>query len=300
MERRNTNIHKLIIYILITLAGACFLFLFTYQNICIIKAKIQEYNYNAQCEIYNQMSLEYDEINKQVEDAKNIDDRISLRKAEYFSNISILEQKILNGQSNVKIAYLTIDDGPYRLTESFLNVLRDYNVRATFFVRGFTDDESLATYQREYEEGHTIANHTYSHNTKIIYSSVNAFMSDVLKLQYMLKEKIGITTNIVRFPAGSPAAGSQKSAIVQRLVQEGYGYVDWQAVSGDGGDRTLTPQKAYDNVLRTVGDRKIVVILIHDYNSKTLGGLPNIITALRDKGYIFLPLFKDSVMVQKQ
>lgn len=74
--------------------------------------------------------------------------------------------------------YLTFDDGPSDNTNAILDVLDDYNVKATFFVTGKEDEASKAAYKRIVDEGHTIAMHSYSHKYSDIYASKEAFQND--------------------------------------------------------------------------------------------------------------------------
>ncbi|MBQ9931765.1 MAG: polysaccharide deacetylase family protein, partial [Firmicutes bacterium] len=66
----------------------------------------------------------------------NLEQESADLKTEYAQNIRALEEKILAGESDVKIAYLTFDDGPYKQTEQYLAILDQYDIKATFFVIG--------------------------------------------------------------------------------------------------------------------------------------------------------------------
>ena len=78
---------------------------------------------------------------------------------------------------NGKVVYLTFDDGPGSYTESILNVLNKYNVKATFFVTNqFSSYQDLI--KKEYQSGHSIGVHTFSHNYGKIYESVDNYVND--------------------------------------------------------------------------------------------------------------------------
>ncbi len=83
--------------------------------------------------------------------------------------------KINPVKSSGKKVYLTFDDGPSSNTDQILDILKDYDVKATFFVVGKTDERSVKAYQRIVEEGHTLAMHSYSHKYDEIYESKEAF-----------------------------------------------------------------------------------------------------------------------------
>ena len=84
------------------------------------------------------------------------------------------EESTASGGSN-PTAYLTIDDGPSENTLLILDILKEYNIPATFFVTGYNDSGDKKIYKRILSEGHALGNHTCSHNFNTIYRSVDAF-----------------------------------------------------------------------------------------------------------------------------
>ena len=71
-----------------------------------------------------------------------------------------------------KIAYLTFDDGPtLRATPRVLDILKEENVKASFFVIGKYVDKHPELVKRAYDDGHYIANHGYDHSNKKLYES---------------------------------------------------------------------------------------------------------------------------------
>lgn len=222
---------------------------------------------------------------------------IEEQKAEGFRLLSELERQIKAGESDRKIAYLTFDDGPYdNTTAAVLDILKEKGVHATFFLRHRPDH--VAEIRREIREGHTIANHSYSHRIKAVYESAESCIKEIRDQQAWLTETVGVTPQIYRFPGGSPTAGADKAAIAAALAADGLGYVDWNCATGDGMPGELTAAKAYRNAVSTVGDQKIVVMLMHDYSAATLAALPDIIDTLKAQGYLMMPLFRESVMIR--
>lgn len=242
--------------------------------------------------------LSLEALREELGEMHRLSGRIAEKKTEYFKNAKLLEEKALAGETDLRVAYLTFDDGPYDLTLDYLKVLKEYDIRATFFLLGKPKHEEK--YQLYVEDGHTLANHTYSHQIKNgIYRSTDAFINDVLKLDEYLFNLTGQKMDIVRFPGGSPTAGSLKNDMIEKLRENGYGYIDWTSHTGDGSDNSLTPDKAYRNLMQTIAGENVSVVLMHDYSGATLGALPQIIEAMKEQNYIFLPLFKESQMVKK-
>lgn len=254
----------------------------------------------------DKLNNEINNTNELITLYKNIDTKINEAKKEYYKTLKEFENKVLSGEVNYKIAYLTFDDGPYYLTHSFLKVLEENDVRATFFTIGYDkdycyDNRSMYCgdmYKKIYSLGHTLANHTYTHHIHNgIYNSSDAFINDVKKQEQLIKDRTGFTTNIVRFPGGSAQAKGLKNDIVNKLKQNGYGWVDWTSLNGDGATVSNT-YDAMNNFKNTIGD-KVEVVLFHDYSYITLSILPDAIKYLKDNNYVLLPLFYESKMVNK-
>lgn len=309
MEQRNIRKNKLIYYITIPI-----IILLIIANIYFIKINSELKNtVKKNTTIKNEKEIEYNNnlnetqtIEKEITKIKNIDNEIINAKNEYYETLKIFEDKVANNEVDYKIAYLTFDDGPYNLTNQFLEILENYDVRATFFTIGYDkehcyDDRSKSCadlYAKEASYGHTMANHTYSHLIFYgLYSSTESFITQVKKQEELIKEKTGITTNIVRFPGGINTSKHLKNSIIEQLKNNGYGWVEWTASNGDGG---YIPNKetAISNLKKTINE-DIEVILFHDYNYITLETLPEVIEYLREQNYVLLPLFYESRMVNK-
>ena len=291
MESRSNKVFGLVVFGLCALALGLFCVYFYYRNENIRLRSILSSLSSKDLEVYDM-----DSIDKQIEDYNNIDEAIKNKYDEYYTNIAKLEEKIKNGETSVKIAYLTFDDGPYELTYKVLDLLKANNVRATFFVIG--KDGVDDRYKRIVNEGHTLANHTYYHNIgKGLYNSVDGFISQVEKLENYLYDVTGYRTTIVRFPGGSATAGSLKEGIVQELHKRGYNYVDWTSETGDGSSKKLAEKSTWQWYVDTTLNKNIIVLLMHDYNYSTFNDLQRIIDDLRNRGFIFLPLHNKSSMV---
>lgn len=261
-------------------------------------------------EIMNNKELDDEkikEINDKIDELNNIDEKIKTLRNDVYKLSSELEKKIKSGETTKKIAYLTFDDGPYYNTYKVLKILKENKVKATFFTTNVNGEKCFdnknanchEVYAAIAKENHTIANHTYTHGwNRGLYANTNTFIDAVKKQETLIKEKTGVVTNIVRFPGGSSTPGYTKGkAMKEALYKAGYGWVDWTASDGDGGSlpNYATGMK---NFKGTIND-KIEVVLFHDYHQVTTAMLPEVIKYLRDKNYIILPLFYESVMINK-
>ncbi|MBO7697711.1 MAG: polysaccharide deacetylase family protein [Erysipelotrichaceae bacterium] len=255
----------------------------------------------------NDKLTDKDVLMKEKDEIENFNTTLASYHDEFFRLAMELEEKVTSGQSDKKIAYLTFDDGPYRMSYKFLDILDEYDVPATFFYlkkcaeEGFRDEWIYdEVYRRVLRSGHTLGNHSASHQLKedSIYSSVERFMNDIEDNRKFILDRYGYTTEVMRFPGGTGTAGSRYYGIVEELRKIHYAWVDWNSATGDGG-MILSPAEYRDNVLNNTGDKKLLVVLMHDYSENTLAALPEIIEGLSDQGYVFLPLFYESQAVNR-
>jgi len=214
-----------------------------------------------------------------------------------------LEREELAGGGS-PTAYLTIDDGPSEVTFRILDILAEYDIKATFFVIGNNRSGDENIYRRIVEEGHTLGNHTFTHNLSTIYRSADSYMQDLQRLEDHLYAQTGMRTGILRFPGGSSntiAGSSLMRELIDRIREQGYDYFDWNVYPGDS-DHSLPPHQLIGNALTQVdrlqgGD---AVILLHDthINQNTAEALPHIIEGLQARGYTFARLGKGAIDVK--
>lgn len=203
------------------------------------------------------------------------------------------------------VIYLTFDDGPsLDITPHILDILKEEDVKATFFIINFEGPEQEEIVKRIVAEGHTIGIHGYSHDYSQIYSSDDAFMNNIKTLQEKIFNITGVDTKIIRFPGGSSNTVSKKysekimTRLSQKVITEGYMYYDWNVTSGDSGD-VHTAKAVYRNVTRRISKNRANIVLLHDYsgNNKTLDSLKNIITYAKKNGYTFEQINEQTPLV---
>lgn len=246
----------------------------------------------------NQSKL--DHLNVMYKEVEDVDASLIDVKLDYFK-LAIEADKRARDGANFKVCYLTFDDGPYsKTTPLFLDVLKEKNVLGTFFVLKKDNLDDL--YRRIRDDGHTLANHTASHKIKNgIYRSEDAFIEDIKENDDFIYNLLGVKMDVMRFPGGSPQAtysGLNKSSLVNKLVDMGYGYIDWTLTTGDG-EANLSPDEFLHNVVDKSGNYNVITVLMHDYSKNTALCLGEMIDILREQGYIFLPLSYDSPAVRK-
>lgn len=199
--------------------------------------------------------------------------------------------------------YLTFDDGPSVYTDEILDILREYDVKATFFVVGKEDDVSKAAYKRIVDEGHTLAIHSYSHKYGEIYNSLDDYAYDLERLESLLYEVTGTQCKYVRFPGGSSNKVSKvpMSDIIKYIHAQDMEYFDWNISASDAVNTALAPEAILANVTNGIDKYETDVILLHDTGNRksTVDALPMIIENIKAReGYELLPIDENTELVQ--
>lgn len=203
----------------------------------------------------------------------------------------------------VRKVYLTFDDGPSSNTNKILDILAQYDVKATFFVVGKEGEWAEDAYRRIVEEGHTLGMHSYTHVYQSIYASVEAYAEDLNRLRDYLYEVTGVESRFVRFPGGSSNTVSDISMreFISYLNEEGITYFDWNVSSGDAGSKLLEPEEIVENCINGMGNKDTVVILMHDAAGRptTVEALPALIERIQEmENTELLPITDDTLPVQ--
>lgn len=208
-----------------------------------------------------------------------------------------------------KYVYLTFDDGPNtNFTGRILDILSQQQVKASFAVVGLNAEKNPDLLKRIAKEGHTVINHTYTHDYKKIYASPEALLADMEKTNQVLEKILGHYENYFR-PPGGP--GYLNKLFREKLKENGYQLVGWNVTGGDSDPQGVTPEQVYHKVangLAKVEKLKLTpIILLHDgaqlstinvspdsaigkyvqNRESVVSALPRIIELLKQKGYTF-------------
>lgn len=212
--------------------------------------------------------------------------------------------KVYNPNNNVvlptnKVVYLTFDDGPGPYTETLLQILDKYNVKATFFVTNqFPDYQYLI--KQEFEKSHTIAIHSYSHVYKNIYSGVDEYFNDVNQMNEIIHNQTGNYSTLLRFPGGSSNTISKfnpgiMSTLSYETATRGFTYFDWNVESNDTG--TTDSDIIYNNIINGINSHNYSIVLQHDIKKASVEATEKVILYGIENGYNFMPLDSSSPTV---
>ena len=213
--------------------------------------------------------------------------------------------KVNEEDNQSKKVYLTFDDGPSIYTKEILDILKRYNVKATFFVTGMNTplyDEYL---QKILDDGHSLGIHTYSHVYSDIYESLESFQADFNKMRDYIKQQTGEDIKLYRFPGGSGnkvVSVQTRDQIIEWLKEEGITYYDWNISSGDAENRILSAETIANNCIEGVKKCNTAIVLLHDAGGKksTVEALPLIIEGINQlDDTILLPIDEETVTIQQ-
>lgn len=219
-------------------------------------------------------------------------------------NVSNKERivNVYSPSNGSKVIYLTFDDGPSQYTGELLSILAKYDVKATFFVTGL--NSSYFHYISEaYNQGHSIGLHSFSHNYSLIYSSVDAFFSDLSSINEIVKKQTGKYSNLIRFPGGSSNTVSRNyssgimSVLSNMVGDRGFKYFDWNVSSGDASGRVMSSDVYYQNIINGLGNGSYYVVLQHDSNINSIRSVEKVIQYGLSNGYSFKSLDFSSPVV---
>ena len=199
-------------------------------------------------------------------------------------------QSLSEGVRENGVIYLTFDDGPSACTGEILDVLKEKNVKATFFVIGSQGEANAQLLKRIVDEGHTIAMHTSSHNYTKIYASVEDYLADMYQIFTQIRETTGVTPTLFRFPGGS--INNYNSGISHELIAEmlrrGFVPFDWNISSRDAATVKLLPAETLvNNVVNDAKKMPYGIVLMHDSAAKTTTAkaVGPMIDQLREMGF---------------
>lgn len=190
-----------------------------------------------------------------------------------------------------KICCLTFDDGPNKTTTpQILDILAEYNIKATFFELGEKLEANKELAKRTNDEGHLLANHTYTQKYSTIYTNWDTFWDEVQKTEALITEVTGKPAyKLVRMPGGSfnsGVYGSVKQDYRVKLAQNNYYFIDWSVDNGDNGNRNAADVLNY---VKEYTGSKPVVLLMEDASARqaTVKSLRSVIEYLKESGYVF-------------
>ena len=189
---------------------------------------------------------------------------------------------ILNGRdidcAAVKCVAITFDDGPGAQTGTLLNMLDRYDAVATWFPVGEVVADSPERLRAIARAGHEIGNHSWSH-PQLTTLDDDGVDTQITRTAREIERVVGTRPSLVRPPYGSisPRVTADLRRLGDPVILWDVDPLDWKYRSAD---------TVYANVMRQVGSGSIV--LLHDVHPTTVAAVPRILSALAERGYVFV------------
>lgn len=270
---------------------------FLLYRVHVLEQQVQELYETRAAETLMAVELEEKTASREMTVADDTESEIQEPKQEEQIIVDELQQE----KWPCKV-YLTFDDGPSYYTDDILDILKRYGVKANFFVIGTEDPELRKIYRRIIDEGHVLGMHSYSHKYQDIYASVDAFATDLSRLETLLYDETGVIPKLYRFPGGSSNTVSPVSMgyFIDYLTAKGITYYDWNISSGDASTRLLPKDDIVRNSLYRMDENEETMILLHDIGDKstTVEALPEIIEALQEQGLPITTIDDTTIPIQ--
>ena len=249
--------------------------------------------------------LEEERKRKEEEEAKKKMVGVTHEAKQYTYDARKIWEKLSNynySNDGNKMVFLTFDDGSSTtVTPEILKVLKENDVRATFFVTGENIErggqKAKDLIKESFEYGNAIANHSYSHNYKYLYPNrtlnLDNFIQDFNKTDELLKDILGpyFSTRVIRCPGGH-MSWKEMDKLDNYLNENNMASIDWNALNADAQGKKKNANELVDYAIKTSQGKEIVVLLMHDTYGKeeTAKALPEIIKYFKENGYEFKTL----------
>ncbi|TDX84893.1 polysaccharide deacetylase family protein [Epilithonimonas xixisoli] len=183
---------------------------------------------------------------------------------------------IINKKTKIKEIALTFDDGPTECTPKFLDLLKEYNIKATFFCIGKQIEKYPETFQRIIAEGHSVGNHTYSHSNKTGFLSTSKMIEEIKKCDEVMLKIGSFKTDLYRPPFGVTNPNIAKA--IKKTAKKSIG---WNVRSLD--TVIQDEKKILKKVTKNL--KKGSIILLHDTSEKTYNVLVELLLFLEREKY---------------
>ena len=230
----------------------------------------------AQGKVIDELQKKLEELEKQLEEAKKAASSVPADGKPAPST-----QGVVNDYKGKKIVALTFDDGPGAYTGQLLDILKQRQVPATFFVLGTKVDANPALIKRMEAEGHEIGNHSNSHKNLQDMSTVAQVKTEMELCADKVKKLVGHAPTLVRCPYGA-----LDDTVKQYAKEAGVPLIQWDVDTRDWESRNAAKVVSTTFGSKGLGDGSIV--LLHDIHKSTVEAVPALIDRFLAEGYTFV------------
>lgn len=201
----------------------------------------------------------------------------------YFIRMGFFMKSICSVKTNEKWIALSFDDGPAASTQYILDILKDNEAQAAFFLIGkkITGNEDLI--KRMVQEGHIVGNHSFSHHPLFDLFSSGKMLKDMLAMNQLVKNITGLIPRFFRPPYGVTNPNLKKAVMSGGFVSIGWSIRSYDTV-------IKNQHRLLNKILSAI--KPGTILLLHDTSETTVAVLPELLKAIRQKGYQIVRLDK--------
>ena len=201
----------------------------------------------------------------------------------YFIRMGFFLKSICSVKTNDKWIALSFDDGPAGSTSQVLDILKENEVEAAFFCIGKKIPGNEALIKRMVGEGHIIGNHSFSHHPLFDFFSSGKMLNDMIEMKQMINDITGLSPRFFRPPYGVTNPNVKKA-----VIRGGFISIGWSIRSYDTVFKNR--HRLLNKILSAL--KPGAILLLHDTSETTVAILPELLKAIRYKGFQIVRLDK--------
>jgi peptidoglycan/xylan/chitin deacetylase (PgdA/CDA1 family) len=201
----------------------------------------------------------------------------------YFIRMRFFIKSICSVKTADRWIALSFDDGPGEPTARVLDILKEEGAEATFFCIGKKIPGNEDLMKRITSEGHLIGNHSFSHHTWFDLFSSRRMLTDIMEMNRLTKDVTGLSPKFFRPPYGVTNPNLKKA-----VMKGGFISIGWSVRSYD--TMIKNRQRLLNKILSAL--KPGAIVLLHDTSETTVAILPELLKAIRNKGFQVVRLDK--------
>ncbi|ADQ14458.1 polysaccharide deacetylase family protein [Halanaerobium hydrogeniformans] len=224
-------------------------------------------------------AAEYPKLYNYLEGSEEFKENVERQAVKYADTFH------LSARTEEKVVALTFDDGPHpSYTEKILDILDEYEIKASFFMIGNRVGRYPGLVEKVANKGHYVGNHSYNHPNLSNMKDEAVFAEEIYPTSEIIEEVTGNYPKIIR-----PPYGSITDSQIEYLKEENWQIINWSVDTFDWKSELNDPQQMYEEIVKH--HHPGMVILMHDSSGGSGNGLemlPQLIETLHAKGYEFV------------
>jgi peptidoglycan-N-acetylglucosamine deacetylase len=201
----------------------------------------------------------------------------------YFISMGFFLKSICSVKTNEKWIALSFDDGPAGPTSHVLDILKENEVEAAFFCIGKKISGNEELIKRIVRDGHIIGNHSFSHHPFFDFFSSRKMLNDMIEMNQLVKDITGLSPRFFRPPYGVTNPNLKKAVMMGGFISIGWSIRSYDTV-------IKNRHRLLNKILSAL--KPGAILLLHDTSETLVAILPELLKAIRYKGFQIVRLDK--------